>query len=99
MKITKTFEITLDEPTPHWLCADNLHLALQAYCPYTQFKIVETKRVPEYPEPKPSEITITEHEKEQGWYILNGKKMNVNGEELIMEAEQGAAPDENRRAA
>lgn len=32
MKITKVFKIKFDEPSPHWLCADNLAVALHGYC-------------------------------------------------------------------
>lgn len=31
MKITKIFKVTLDEPTPHWMCADNLTVAVNDY--------------------------------------------------------------------
>ena len=35
MEITNTFKITCDEPSPHWLCADNLKVALESYCKNT----------------------------------------------------------------
>jgi hypothetical protein len=41
MLVTKVFEITLDEPCPHWLCADNLSIALHGYCTKTRFDVVE----------------------------------------------------------
>lgn len=50
MRITKTFQITFDEPCPNWLCADNLAFALHSVCTNTQFEVVETARNPEYPE-------------------------------------------------
>jgi len=49
MRIKKTFEIVFDEPDPHWLCADNLIIALQAYCTNTKFEVTEISREPEYP--------------------------------------------------
>jgi hypothetical protein len=48
MRITKLFKITFDEPSPHWLCADNLKIALEAYCTNTSFKVKELDREPEY---------------------------------------------------
>lgn len=38
-----TVEIKWDEPsdTPHWLCADNISIALHAYCTNTKFKVRE----------------------------------------------------------
>lgn len=41
MKVTKTFKITFNEPSPNWLCADNLALALHAYCKKTKFDVCE----------------------------------------------------------
>ena len=31
MKITKIFKVTLDEPSPHWMCANNLAIAVNSY--------------------------------------------------------------------
>ena len=41
MKVTKTFEITFDEPSPHWLCADNLAACLVDKCKGTDFTVRE----------------------------------------------------------
>ena len=50
MKIKKIFEIELDEPCPHWLCADNLATALNNYCKGAEanFKVQELARYPDY---------------------------------------------------
>jgi hypothetical protein len=41
VKVTKTFEIQFDEPSPHWLCADNLALVLHQVCKNTKFRVKE----------------------------------------------------------
>jgi hypothetical protein len=49
MKIKKIFEIEFDEPSPHWLCADNLAVALNDYCKGgVPFKVSELARYPDY---------------------------------------------------
>ena len=54
MKIKKIFEIELDEPAPHWLCADNLATALNDYCKgaNANFVVKELGRYPDYPDEK-----------------------------------------------
>jgi len=41
MLVTKTFEITFDEPNEDWLCADNLAVALHQVCTNTRFIVKE----------------------------------------------------------
>lgn len=50
MKIKKIFEIELDEPSPHWLCADNLATALSNYYRGAEanFVVKELGRYPDY---------------------------------------------------
>lgn len=43
MVVTKYFAICFDEPNEHWLCPDNLKIALESYCTNTKFKIIEIK--------------------------------------------------------
>ena len=43
MLITKTFEITFNEPNKNWLCSDNLKIALESYCVNTKFTVKELK--------------------------------------------------------
>lgn len=50
MKVTKTFELTFDEPDPGWLCAGNLVLALQEVCTNTKFEAKELSCRPPWPE-------------------------------------------------
>lgn len=58
MKVTKTFEITFDEPSPHWLCADNLAVCLVSKCSGTDFTVREVSCDPpwddDYPVSHPS---------------------------------------------
>jgi hypothetical protein len=56
MKITKVFKIEFDEPNPHWLCADNLAVALHSYCKNTQFSVKELMRFPDYVEHQDTEV-------------------------------------------
>jgi hypothetical protein len=50
VKIKKIFEIEFDEPSPHWLCADNLATALIDYCRGAEanFVVKELARYPDY---------------------------------------------------
>ena len=62
MIVTKTFKLTFDEPNPHWLCADNLVLALREGCPNTNFEVEEVSCEPpwhEWPSEKLVEAGVT----------------------------------------
>jgi len=41
MIVTRTYEITFDEPNPGWLCSDNLSLVLHSHCKNTKFEVRE----------------------------------------------------------
>ena len=48
MIITKTFKLTFDEPNNHWLCADNLKIALEKVMSNTKFDVMEIDQEPLY---------------------------------------------------
>ena len=43
MMVTNIYAITFDEPNPSWLCADNLAVALHAYCKNIKFHVEQVK--------------------------------------------------------
>lgn len=47
MLVTKRFRITFDEPNEDWLCADNLAVALHAYCKGTKFLVEQLGKTEE----------------------------------------------------
>ncbi len=40
-QVTKKYSVTFNEPSPDWLCADNLAVALHSHCKNTKFKVKE----------------------------------------------------------
>ncbi len=56
MIVTKTFKLTFDEPNPHWLCVDNLKIALEQICSNSTFEIEEVSCDPPWHEWPPEKL-------------------------------------------